>query len=136
MADHVYIKCATSFKTTKVSCLQHYISPWLTILNKVYQTIFLISTTLWTFFNCGGINEHNDHFWSQDNPHWLQQTDNQYRWCVNVNKLLGQYFLTGIELFKFLKYCLKLPILLEDISNQDKNDHDGCHFSQNQKFSK
>ncbi|KAJ8942832.1 hypothetical protein NQ318_022847 [Aromia moschata] len=47
-----------------------------------------ISSMLWTdenrFHNNGTINRHNCHYWSEDNPHWMRETNFQRIWGINV----------------------------------------------------
>lgn len=35
-----------------------------------------------TFENNGGINRHNSHYYSENNPYWTRHVDNQHRWKV------------------------------------------------------
>jgi len=96
-----------------------------------------------TFTNHGGVNRHNMHYWSVENPHWLRQVNHQRPWSVNVwcgiieNKLIGPYFiegnLNGTKYRNFLEQ--ELPLLLEDVAMDVRRtmwfQHDGCpaHFS-------
>lgn len=102
---------------------------------------------LWTdeavFTNTGGVNLHNMHYWSANNPHWMREVDNQYKWSVNVwcgilgDKIIGphvfQGYLTGEIYLNFLRN--DLLELLEDIPLDIRRtmwyQHDGCpaHFS-------
>ncbi|KAJ8943617.1 hypothetical protein NQ318_016595 [Aromia moschata] len=47
-----------------------------------------IISILWTdesrFHNNGTINRHNCHYWSEDNPHWMRETNFQRIWKINV----------------------------------------------------
>jgi len=51
-----------------------------------------------TFKNNGELNRYNCHYWSDVNPHWYRQIDNQHRWSVNIwcgivnGYLIGPYF--------------------------------------------
>jgi len=51
-----------------------------------------------TFKNTGELNTHNCHYWSDVNPYWYRQVDNQHRWSVIVwcrvvnGYLIGPYF--------------------------------------------
>jgi len=43
---------------------------------------------MWTdearFHNNGVVNHHNNHFWSDSNPHIFNETNRQSHWGVNV----------------------------------------------------
>ena len=96
-----------------------------------------------TFTNHGTVNRHNMHYWSTENPHWLQQVEHQYPWNVNVwcgiigDKLIGPYFiegnLNGEKYANFLRN--QFPVLLEDLTLELRQtmwfQHDGCpaHYS-------
>jgi hypothetical protein len=96
-----------------------------------------------SFTNHGGVNRHNMHYWSVENPDWLRQVEHQRPWTVNVwcgiigNKLIGPYFirghLNGIKYRDFLEQ--ELPPLLEDVALDVRQrmwfQHDGCpaHYS-------
>ncbi|KAJ8951980.1 hypothetical protein NQ318_010725 [Aromia moschata] len=47
-----------------------------------------ISSILWTdesrFHKIGTINRHNCHYWSEDNPHWMRETNFQRNWGINM----------------------------------------------------
>ncbi|XP_026824324.1 uncharacterized protein LOC113561697 [Ooceraea biroi] len=51
-----------------------------------------------TFKNTGELNTHNCHYWSDVNPYWHRQVNNQHRWSVVVwcgivnGYLIGPYF--------------------------------------------
>jgi len=57
---------------------------------------------LWTdetrFHNNETVNHHNSLYWSNKNPHWINETNRQVRWGVNVwcgiinDTLIGPYF--------------------------------------------
>lgn len=76
-----------------------------------------------TFNNRGQINRWNFRYWSDQNPHWMRQIDQQHRWSVNVwcgiinGQIIGPHFfegsLTGVGYLDFLQN--ELPILLEDL---------------------
>lgn len=106
-----------------------------------------LSHILWTdeatFTNAGGVNLHNMHYWSAENPHWMRETDFQNRWSVNVwcgivgNKIIGPFIfdgrLNGATYLEFLRN--QLPILLEDVPLETRRNlwfqQDGCpaHYS-------
>lgn len=75
------------------------------------------------FHNNGVVNKHNAHYWSVDNPHWMQETNSQQMWGINVwcavfnGSLIGPHFyeghLTGERYLQFLQNSL--PDLLENI---------------------
>lgn len=75
------------------------------------------------FHNNGIVNRHNCHYWSQENPKWMRETNFQTIWGINVwcglfnGRLIGPYFyegtLTGQRYLDFLQNTL--PELLEDI---------------------
>lgn len=108
-----------------------------------------LSTILWTdeatFNSNGGVNCHNMHYWSSENPHWMQQVQHQGRWSVNVwcgilgGTVIGPYFfdeaLRGNVFLEFLRNTL--PILLEDVNLELRRNMflqlDGCpaHFAIN-----
>ncbi|XP_050453276.1 uncharacterized protein LOC126852480 [Cataglyphis hispanica] len=54
-----------------------------------------------TFKNNGGINRHNSHYYSENNPYWTRHIDNQYRRKINVwcsildSHIIGLYFFDG-----------------------------------------
>lgn len=96
-----------------------------------------------TFNSDGGVNLHNMHYWSQNNPHWMQEVQYQGRWSVNVwcgiigGKIIGPYIfdetLNGNVYLNFLRD--QLPLLLEDVDLETRRNmffqHDGCpaHFA-------
>lgn len=108
----------------------------------------LLSHILWsdeaTFNSSGSVNRHNMHYWSQTNPHWMQEVQHQGRWSVNVwcgilaGQLIGPFIfnapLNGERYLTFLRD--ELPLLLEDVSLEIRRNmffqHDGCpaHFFQ------
>jgi hypothetical protein len=63
----------------------------------------LLSRILWTdeatFSSNGGVNLHNMHYWSTNNPHWMREVDYQNRWSLNVwcgildGRIVGPFFL-------------------------------------------
>jgi hypothetical protein len=89
---------------------------------------------LWTdeskFTNNGIINEQNNCYWDNQNPHWIIKTNNQCVWRTNVwcglirGKLSGPYFyngtLNGRRYFEFL--MKELPIMLDDIPFATRNN--------------
>ncbi|CAL1678200.1 unnamed protein product [Lasius platythorax] len=76
-----------------------------------------------TFKNNNVLNRHNCHYWSNVNPIWHRQIDNQHRWSVNVwcgiinGYLIGPYFFDGnVNGENFLEFLRNhLPQLLEDV---------------------
>ena len=108
-----------------------------------------VSNILWTdeasFSSDGGVNLHNMHYWSAENPRWMRETQRQGRWSINVwcgilgDRIIGPYFfdqaLTGNRFLEFLTN--QLPVLLENIPLETRRDMflqlDGCpaHFSIN-----
>ena len=107
----------------------------------------LLSNILWTdeatFSSDGGVNLHNMHYWSPNNPHWMKEVQHQGRWSVNVwcgilgGRIIGPFIfdqpLTGQIYLNFLQN--NLPILLENVDLQTRQNmffqHDGCpaHFA-------
>jgi hypothetical protein len=87
----------------------------------------LLHYILWSdesrFHNNGIVNRHNCHYWSQDNPHWLKETNFQNIWGVNVwcgiinGQFIGPRFYEGTltgqlhlevlrdELFEFMEHA-------------------------------
>lgn len=106
-----------------------------------------LSQILWTdeasFTNTGRVNLHNMHYWSETNPHWMREVDNQHRWTVNVwcgivnGMIVGPHIfegsLTGEMYVNFLRF--DLPGLLENVPLLVRRNlwlqHDGCpaHYS-------
>lgn len=76
-----------------------------------------------TFKNNGELNRHNCHYWSDVNPHWHRQVDNQHRWSIHVwcgiinGYLIGPYFFNdNVNGGNFLALLRNhLPQLLEDV---------------------
>lgn len=74
------------------------------------------------FKNNGELNRHNCHYWSDVNPHWHRQIDNQNRWSIHVwcgivnGHLIGPYFFEGnVNGHNFLQFLRDhLPVLLEE----------------------
>lgn len=109
----------------------------------------VLAKILWTdeatFHSNGGVNLHNMHYWSRDNPHWMREVQHQGRWSVNVwcgildGRIIGPYIfnesLTGLNYLNFLNN--ELPVLLEDVTLDIRRSmlfqHDGCpaHFAVN-----
>jgi len=83
-----------------------------------------------TFKNNGELNRHNCHYWSDVNPHWYRQIDNQHRWSVNVwcgivnGYLIGPYFfedtVNGENILQLLRD--ELPDLLDDVDLRTRLD--------------
>jgi hypothetical protein len=93
----------------------------------VAQERAILHYILWSdesrFHNNGIVNRHNCHYWSQDNPHWLRETNFQNIWGVNVwcgiingqiigprfyeGTLTGQLYLEFLrdELFEFVEHA-------------------------------
>ena len=96
-----------------------------------------------TFTRAGLRNIHNEHWWSEDNPHKTTETNFQHRFSVNVwcgiidDQLIGPHIfeesLTGEVYSSFL--VDDLPALLEDVSLAKRRkmifQHDGAppHYS-------
>lgn len=119
------------------------------LLNMVEENPHFLSRILWTdeatFTSSGGVNLHNMHYWSENNPHWMRQVDHQNRWSVNVwcgiveGRIIGPFVfdgnLNGERYLQFLRH--DLPPLLDDVSLETRLNlwyqHDGCpaHFSAN-----
>ena len=112
------------------------------LLGMVNENPQFLSTILWTdkasFSSDGGVNCHNMHYWSAENPHWMQEVQHQGRWSVNVwcGTIIGPYFfdeaLTGNVFLEFLTNTL--PILLDVNLELRRNmflQLDGCpaHFA-------
>jgi len=99
---------------------------------KIDDDTEFLKRILWTdeakFHNNGQVNHHNNHYWSDLNPHWMNETNRQVRWGINVwcgitdEYLIGPYFfeenLNGNKYLDFLKN--DLPILLENIPLQHR----------------
>lgn len=78
-----------------------------------------------TFGNRGGVNRHNCHYYSDQNPHWQRSQEFQRQWSFNVwagilgNNIIGPYFfeqnLNAENYFAFLQN--NLPNLLRHIYN-------------------
>lgn len=97
---------------------------------------------LWTdesrFVSNGKPNRKNLHYWAEENPHVVNQIQNQGHFGVNVwcgligNHLVGPYFfnetLNGANYLHFLNYTL--PVLLENVPLQLRRNmwyqHDGA----------
>lgn len=91
-----------------------------------------------TFSSTGGVNLHNMHYWSEQNPHWMRQVEHQNRWSLNVwcgiveGKIIGPHFfdqtLNGARFLEFLN--VSLQPLLEDVSLETRRNMwfqlDGC----------
>lgn len=117
------------------------------LLNMVEEYPQFLSRILWTdeatFNSAGGVNLHNMHYWSENNPHWMQQVAHQNRWSVNVwcgiveGKIIGPFIFNGnLNGDRYLQFLMHdLPPLLEDVSLETRMNmwyqHDGCpaHFS-------
>lgn len=96
-------------------------------LRKVEENNFFIKTVLSTdeamFTNNGMFNMHNEHLWSEQNPHHLLQVHHQQRFSINVwVGVVDDYLIGPIELpnrmnaamyYEFLQETL--PQFLEDI---------------------
>ena len=100
------------------------------IQNKIRRSRSFLKNVLFSdeaiFRSNGNVNRHNLHYWSQDNPRWSRNVDNQHRWSLNVwcglidNCVIGPYFfeekLTGKIYADFLMY--ELPLLVENVSER------------------
>ena len=81
-----------------------------------------------TFKNTGELNRHNCHYWSDVNPHWYRQVDNQHRWSLNVwcgivnGYLIGPYFFEGnVDRFALLDFLINnFPELMENVDFQTR----------------
>lgn len=96
-----------------------------------------------SFTREGIINLHNNHVWSEENPHSIRSTKFQHKFSVNVwagiidGYLIGPYLLpnrlTGPIYLVFLQQVL--PDLLDDVPVQIRHEmwlqHDGApaHYS-------
>ena len=73
------------------------------VMYELDKSIF--SKILWTdeseFCNNGIMNRRNSHFWSEENPQWMHETQHQIRWKINVwcgilnGRIIGPYFYDG-----------------------------------------
>ena len=94
-----------------------------------------------TFTRAGIFNQHNEHYWAEENPRLAHEDSFQYEYKLNVwigvlgENLLGPVFfpdnLNGAAFLEFLQN--RLPVLLDAIPNiQDIRDRgmwfqlDGC----------
>jgi hypothetical protein len=96
--------------------------------NVISEDAQFLRRILWTdeatFTNVGGVNLHNAHYWSQNNPHWMQEVDFQNRWSINVwcgiveGKIVGPMIFNGtLTGERYLQFLMEeLPVLLESIS--------------------
>lgn len=65
----------------------------------------ILNNIMWSdesrFHNNGTVNRHNCHYWSQENPHWIRETNFQYIWGINVwcgilnGQIIGPKFYEG-----------------------------------------
>lgn len=112
------------------------------LLDMISDEPQLLSRILWSdeaiFRSDGTVNRHNMHYWSQNNPHWMEEVQHQGRWSVNVwcgildGQIIGPFIfdnpLNGERYLHFLRD--ELPLLLEDISLATRRtmffQHDGC----------
>jgi Transposase. len=84
-----------------------------------------------TFYLNGSVHRHNCRYWSQENPHWVQEVDHQHPRKVNVwagiigRRILGPYFfeenLTAARYLDFLRFDL-VPSLAELFPNNEDPD--------------
>ena len=93
----------------------------------IHDNAALLEQICWSdesrFHNNGVINKHNAHYWSTENPHWVQDTRFQSVWSINVwcalfnGRLIGPFFyeetLTAQRYLDFLVNVL--PNLFEDL---------------------
>lgn len=94
-----------------------------------------------TFCLNGSVNRHNCRYWSQENPHWNQESHTQRRGKVNVwvgmigHRLLGPYFfeenLNAARYLDFLRFEL-VPALAVIFPNNEDPDmpHPSIWFQQ------
>lgn len=76
-----------------------------------------------TFKSNAEVNTWNCRYWSEENPHWLREIDNQRIWKVNVwcgiidNQIVGPIFIEGnLNRFKYVRLLQEeLPAKLEDL---------------------
>lgn len=69
------------------------------------QTQFFHRNILWTdeatFKSNGQLNLHNAHYWSEVNPHWMVEMNNQNLWSLNVwcgilgDTIIGPFYFDG-----------------------------------------
>lgn len=117
------------------------------LLQMIAEDRVLLSRILWTdectFYSDGTVNLHNMHYWSEANPHWMEEVQHQGRWSLNVwcgilgGHIIGPFVfeehVNGNVYLNFLRN--ELPILLEDTPLAIRRDmffqHDGCpaHYS-------
>jgi len=95
------------------------------------QHVTLCEEIVWSdeamFKSNGEVNLHNAHYWSDRNPHWLREVDNQHVWSLNVwcgivgDRIIGPFFfdgtLTGLRYAEFLRTTIaevldELPLAL------------------------
>lgn len=93
-----------------------------------------LNCILWSdesrFHNNGVVNKHNAHYWSNQNPRWMEEARFQTVWGTNVwcgmfnGHLIGPHFyegtLTGQRYLHFLQNVL--PDLMEDIPLNERRD--------------
>lgn len=93
----------------------------------LHESPNIFSQILWSdesrFHNNGVVNRHNSHYWSQENPHWVRESNFQTTWGINVwcglfnGSIIGPYFfnenLNGLRYLHFLEN--DLIQLMEDI---------------------
>ncbi|KAJ8954968.1 hypothetical protein NQ318_000399 [Aromia moschata] len=88
-----------------------------------------ISSILWTyesrFHNNGTINRHNCHYWSEDNPHWMRETNFERIWGINVwcgmidGYIIGPKFYGGTlpEVLPLVNFCIEPNVALNQMDN-------------------
>ncbi|KAJ8912835.1 hypothetical protein NQ315_014418 [Exocentrus adspersus] len=84
-----------------------------------------------TFCLNGSVNRHNCRYWSQENPHWIQECHSQNQGKVNVwagivgNRIIGPYFfeenLSAARYLEFLRFDL-IPALAVLFPNNEDGD--------------
>ncbi|KAJ8921290.1 hypothetical protein NQ315_013764 [Exocentrus adspersus] len=96
-----------------------------------------------TFCLNGSVNRHNCRYWSQENPHWIQEchSHNQAKvknvWAAIVeNRIIGPYFfeenLTAARYLEFLRFDLIPALAVLFPNNEDGNSpHQRIWFQQN-----
>lgn len=88
-------------------------------------------------FNRGIFNIHNEHVWSEENPHAMQAARFQHNFSLNVwagiigNRLIGPIFLPRLDARVYLDFLEdQLPEILEDVPLDVRQEmwymHDGA----------
>ncbi|XP_026827071.1 uncharacterized protein LOC113562299 [Ooceraea biroi] len=88
-----------------------------------YFFMHVLFTDEATFTNRGGLNRHNCHYWSNNNPQWQRSVEYQHQWSINVwggiigTHVIGPHFFEGhLNRETYLRFMQsELPNLLEDV---------------------